>query len=318
MKIFSDQVAYRVRDDWDSKISAENPSFGWWAAYPEPKVPSAFELHAIFELIIVLQGRLKWIDRAGERVLRAGDMAFAGPWEPHWREILETGTQTINMAFLPAFLCTGEAVDSGIVMPFLCPELRAKLQPRDKAVRRRILSRALLIRDALELKTLFGHKLARLDLQRLLLEVTATITDQYLLNSSLKSYFGYNHLFAIFDFLKENLPRRISLDDAARHVHLGRAKFAALFREITGDSFADYLLRIRLESVRRELLASNKKISVLAMEYGFTDASHLTRHFKKRFGVTPGRLPRSSEYVKRSLSHPLAAAQMTFQGRRNI
>jgi AraC-like DNA-binding protein len=43
----------------------------------------------------------------------------------------------------------------------------------------------------------------------------------------------------------------------------------------------------RLETVKR-LLILGKSLVDAAVESGFADQSHMTRHFKRTFGMTPG------------------------------
>jgi AraC-like DNA-binding protein len=38
----------------------------------------------------------------------------------------------------------------------------------------------------------------------------------------------------------------------------------------------------------KQLLAAGQSIALVAYETGFADQSHLTRHFKRLFGLTPG------------------------------
>ena len=49
-----------------------------------------------------------------------------------------------------------------------------------------------------------------------------------------------------------------------------------------------YLIQLRLEKAR-QLISKGKSIADAALLAGFSDQSHLTRSFKKRYGLTPGR-----------------------------
>jgi len=63
--------------------------------------------------------------------------------------------------------------------------------------------------------------------------------------------------------------------------------FIRLFRESTGKSPYQYVIDARVRKAK-ELLATRKStIAEVAYEVGFVDQSHLTRHFKRAFGITP-------------------------------
>jgi AraC-like DNA-binding protein len=54
-------------------------------------------------------------------------------------------------------------------------------------------------------------------------------------------------------------------------------------------TIGEYVRRLRVEAAALRLAASNESISAIAHGTGFSDQSHLTRVFKQRMGVTPGR-----------------------------
>src|SRR3546814_7821523 len=60
------------------------------------------------------------------------------------------------------------------------------------------------------------------------------------------------------------------------------------FRTFYGTSPYRYLTMRRLDTVRRTLFAGTS-LAHAAASAGFADQSHMTRHFLKTFGLTPGR-----------------------------
>jgi AraC-like DNA-binding protein len=58
------------------------------------------------------------------------------------------------------------------------------------------------------------------------------------------------------------------------------------FRRELGVTPHAYLIGVRTERAAR-LLMHGGAIADVAAEAGFSDQSHLTRHFKRRFGMTP-------------------------------
>jgi AraC-like DNA-binding protein len=60
------------------------------------------------------------------------------------------------------------------------------------------------------------------------------------------------------------------------------------FRAHFGTSPHRYLVGRRLHRVKTAI-AEGMPLAEAAAEAGFADQSHMTRHFKARFGLTPGR-----------------------------
>ncbi len=80
---------------------------------------------------------------------------------------------------------------------------------------------------------------------------------------------------------------RVSLIDIASELGLSQWHFSRQFRKTTGLSPYQFLLRSRVDRARR-LLERGHAISEVAAITGFTDQSHMHRHFRRILGTTPG------------------------------
>ncbi|CAB3766692.1 AraC family transcriptional regulator [Burkholderia paludis] len=90
------------------------------------------------------------------------------------------------------------------------------------------------------------------------------------------------------DFLLANFTRVVTLDEVEAATGRDRWSLSHDFRAFYGTSPYRYLTMRRLDAVRRLLLAGVPLASAAA-DAGFADQSHMTRHFLKTFGLTPGR-----------------------------
>ena len=89
-------------------------------------------------------------------------------------------------------------------------------------------------------------------------------------------------------FLEKNFAVLVSLKKLAGIAELSPYHFTRVFAREMGLPPHAYQVKLRLERAK-ELIESGMAISDIAIETGFTDQSHLTRHFKKRFGTLPSR-----------------------------
>jgi len=97
--------------------------------------------------------------------------------------------------------------------------------------------------------------------------------------------------------LTEEFSRPIASVDLERVTGLDRFELSRAFRRAVGTSPHRYLVGRRLEAVRTQL-ARGESMAEAALAAGFADQSHMTRHFRARYGMTPGRyalLVRSGE-----------------------
>ena len=77
----------------------------------------------------------------------------------------------------------------------------------------------------------------------------------------------------------------VSLADAAAHVGLSTGRARHLFVEETGLPFKTYLLWRRLMRAT-ELFSAGSSLTDAAHGAGFSDSSHLSRTFRRMFGIT--------------------------------
>jgi AraC-like DNA-binding protein len=89
------------------------------------------------------------------------------------------------------------------------------------------------------------------------------------------------------DYLVENYSENVLLDQLARLVGLSSFHFSRLFCQEVGMPPHAFQTQVRVARAR-VLLLQGLTISEVAVRTGFADQSHLTRHFKRLVGVTPG------------------------------
>lgn len=94
------------------------------------------------------------------------------------------------------------------------------------------------------------------------------------------------------EFAAASYTQSISVADVARAAGVHPVTVASAFRRYLGRSVGQYILDLRVDHARRELLRSRDPIAAIAARAGFYDESHLGRVFRRRFGRPPGALRR--------------------------
>jgi AraC-like DNA-binding protein len=77
-----------------------------------------------------------------------------------------------------------------------------------------------------------------------------------------------------------------SLGDLAREAGLSRFQTLRAFARLTGFTPHAYLVEQRVRHARRQVIAG-MRLADAAAASGFADQSHMTREFRRRYGVTP-------------------------------
>ena len=97
-------------------------------------------------------------------------------------------------------------------------------------------------------------------------------------------------------YLEGHYAENVSLERLTHLTGLSRHYLVRVFGEATGVPPHAYLRQVRVGRAK-ELLAVGHAVAEVAVMTGFTDQSHLTRWFKRLWGVTPG------QYRSHSRSH---------------
>jgi AraC-like DNA-binding protein len=99
---------------------------------------------------------------------------------------------------------------------------------------------------------------------------------------------GDNTLFVarVTAFLSERLDQAITMAEVAREAGLSHVTLNQIFRSETGMTVFEHLRNLRLEAAERLIRLTDRSVTAIAAECGFSDASHLSNAFRKRYGVT--------------------------------
>lgn len=93
------------------------------------------------------------------------------------------------------------------------------------------------------------------------------------------------------EFVSARLAAGVSLADAAASVHLSPSRFRHLFVRETGTTFRGYVLWLRINRAVAAMVGGASWTDA-AHHAGFADSAHLTRTFRRIFGINPTMLVR--------------------------
>ena len=91
----------------------------------------------------------------------------------------------------------------------------------------------------------------------------------------------------ICEYIDSHLQENIALEVLAEIAQLSVRHFARAFRQSLGIPPHNYIVQRRIEHAQQLLRNTDLPLSEIAIEAGFTDQSHLARHFRTITGVSP-------------------------------
>ena len=88
-------------------------------------------------------------------------------------------------------------------------------------------------------------------------------------------------------FIRENYARDISLSDAAEQVYLNPIYISRLFKEKTGQTFTEYLSKIRIDAAIDLLNHSDLYVYEICEKVGYHNLKYFYMVFRKMTGLSP-------------------------------
>ncbi len=118
------------------------------------------------------------------------------------------------------------------------------------------------------------------------------IEQIYLLSSCEKKHKTQIKMEKAKGYIGEHMADEISLHAVANFIDLSPNYFTTLFKEYTGETFMDYVIRVRIDKAKELLTTGQYKVYEVANTVGYSDARYFSEIFKKWVGMAP------AEYIK--------------------
>ncbi|SDN87774.1 response regulator transcription factor [Alkalicoccus daliensis] len=91
-------------------------------------------------------------------------------------------------------------------------------------------------------------------------------------------------------YIQKNISENITLQDIADELLISRNYLGQIFKKIVGESFKNYLTRVRMEKAKKMIQEGSYLIYEISEQVGFTNPAYFTSTFKKYTGYTPTEL----------------------------
>lgn len=89
------------------------------------------------------------------------------------------------------------------------------------------------------------------------------------------------------DFIEKNYQEKITVDQLADMLAIGRRSFERRFKKATSNTVVEYIQRVKIEAAKRSFEKSRKNINEVMFNVGYTDTKAFRTIFKKITGLTP-------------------------------
>ncbi|EXX87520.1 chemotaxis protein CheY [Paenibacillus darwinianus] len=88
-------------------------------------------------------------------------------------------------------------------------------------------------------------------------------------------------------YIRERFTEEVSLEEVADFVHLNPHYFSKIFKQQVGETFIDFVTRLRIDRAKSLIAADRLSLKEVCFEVGYKDPNYFSRVFKKITGVSP-------------------------------
>jgi AraC-like DNA-binding protein len=261
-----------------------------WHQHDYPSAVARWNYHPEYEIHLIRKGTGKFIVGDHIGTFEAGHVSLVGSGLPHdWVSDLEPGELIEGRDALIQF--DGKWVEQTAE---LVPEL-AEIKPLLEQSARGIEFLGPTAQAAAAAIEAMGVSTGLVRLHRLL-ELFAVLAHapqedrRYLADEWFRPQLD-GQAAAVVDIVLEyvfsNHAGSVKMSEAAALVGMPEPTFSKYFKRATGQNFSDLVRKLRLAHARRLLEHSDKAISDICYEVGFSNLSNFNRHFLNDAGETP-------------------------------
>ncbi len=127
----------------------------------------------------------------------------------------------------------------------------------------------------------------------------ADCTDYRLLSSAPLQSFeddtSLAQISAIVDYITENCAQPFSMAELSARVNMSESQFSRYFRRTTGNTFTDFVNRLRITRACQLLMDTDRYITNVCYDSGFNNVANFNRRFLEIKGMTPKEFRRQGE-----------------------
>lgn len=103
----------------------------------------------------------------------------------------------------------------------------------------------------------------------------------------------------ICDYINNHCTENLSLEQISEQAEFSKYYFSRLFREVTGTTCHNYVLRRRILYAKNLLADSSLSITEVSLRAGFNSLATFNRIFKKHLGCTPSEYRQLNSGIQR-------------------
>ena len=136
------------------------------------------------------------------------------------------------------------------------------------------------------------------DLRRMFITIFRECADVL---SMMKIGNGVTVAYNVMNYLNHHFAEDISVNSIAAALFLNRDYISHVFKDETGYSVMAYVISLRINRAKLLLAETDRSITDIAMECGYTDFTYFSKQFKKHTNLSPSKFRKDASQKKKDV-----------------
>ncbi len=234
-----------------------------------------------YEIDILLNGKTEFCSGQNTYNLEENDVIFINPKVWHASFSREENSKALVLRFsdsaFSSFLQKDERLN--FRLPPSCAATR------DQEIYKKLRYYAAMLLSSLGHNDPFQNLTARASFQMLLAVICGLDSETEKIAEQNKR--SRETIERLIKFIEQHYAEKLSLDDIAQYTHYNRTYVSTLFKNTMGINFHDYLTKVRLANAIFQLAVTDKNMTQIAIDCGFSDLKTFNHRFRDIFGYLP-------------------------------
>ena len=243
--------------------------------------------HEVYEIIYIVNGKIDFYIEEKKYELEDGDMILVSPNMLHKLvftegEVCERYIMNFNHKYISHF--SSQKTDLLNIYELINKNGMHKISFFSE--KRKIIEKHFKEMEKIQFSDEYGsdlrHNINFIEFMLLINRLYMNLPEENLIQKNIND----PYITKTIEYINQNIDKKIQLKDIAEYLSLSISRISHLFKDVTGISIMNYIVKKRLV-LAKELLKNGEHIKTVYLKCGFSDEASFFRYFKQEYKTTP-------------------------------